>query len=78
MYSLLVVLEGKGNKFVCSCAGKGNSFVCRSRRKGTRSFVDDEGKGRVSAVSIVLYLYLISNKQFVVVEGKGEETLPFP
>ncbi len=49
LYSLLVVLGGKGNKFVCSCAGKGNSFVCRSRGKGTRSFVDDEGKGRDSS-----------------------------
>ncbi len=79
---MLVVLEGKGIKFVSSCAGKGNSFVSRSRGKGTRLFVDDEGKGRDSSPIGTLYLCaiinIISNKQFVVVEGKYEETLPFP
>ena len=49
LYSLLVVLEGKGNKFVCSCAGKGNSLVRSSRGSGTISFVFYQGKGRVSS-----------------------------
>jgi hypothetical protein len=31
LYSLFLFLEGKGNKFVCSCGGKGNIFVCRCR-----------------------------------------------